>query len=334
MMVRVTEFRCAPLLPLLICLLSAPRLFATESLRIATFNVAWLADAPLSAARLQQCQREARLYPELSRRPTQVCRSGVFRLPAAYAELARQVARLDADIIAFQEVQSERALAQILADGHYHAPGSWQWWVNPLPLDARQRVAIAVRTARLAALQLQPLPELGAPLWREQRGGLLARLTLASGRSLHLLVVHLKSGCREGHLGRSRACRQLAKQGAILARIIDHEQLAGAPLVILGDFNRDFAHEQGLWSLLDNRQPQPAQLQRLTQGFSLPKGCYPTRYGSAPIDHIVLSGPLVGHAEHLQAHPVGAATTAAGVKANGGHFLSDHCPLSVVLRWP
>ena len=320
---------------MLLWLLLPPWGHASETLRIATFNIAWLADEPLSAAMISQCRAEARAYPDMAHRPTPACRSGLFRSAAAYSELARQVARLDADIIAFQEVQSARALAAILADGRYQQPGSWQWWVNPLPVNARQRVALAVRSSRLGTLQLHALPELGRPLWREQRGGLLARLTLASGRILHLLVVHLKSGCRDGELDSTMACRQLAAQGRILARIIDQEQESGAPLVILGDFNRDFANEQALWSQLDNQQPRGARLQRLTQGFQQPDGCYLARYGADPIDHILLSGPLLDHAVpgSLGTSPLSPDTDRATAKARGA-LLSDHCPLRVDLRWP
>ena len=318
----------------ILCLLQ-PLSATAERLRIATFNVAWLADEPLSHEMLQHCRVEARAYPELSLRPTPACRSGIFRPPAAYAELAQQIAKLDADIIAFQEVQSARALAWVLADGRYQRPGTWQWWVNPLPNQARQRVAIAVRSARLGALQLQPLPELGQPLWREKRGGLLARLTLASGQPLHLLVVHLKSGCRNGKLDSTQACRQLAAQGQLLARIVDQEQQAGAPLVVLGDFNRDFAQEQELWALLDNQQPPGAHLQRLTQGFSLPTGCYPRRYGSDPIDHIVLSGPLIGHAGPLRALPfVSPVSATRRLQPGAPGYPSDHCPLLVDVDLP
>ena len=318
---------------LLVWLALLPWGVASETLRIVTFNVAWLADEPLSEGMMRQCRAEARAYPEMAHRPTPACRSGLFRPAAAYSELARQVAMLKADIIAFQEVQSARALAAILADGRYQPPGTWQWWVNPLPANARQRVAIAVRRSRLGTLQLHSLPELGRPLWREQRGGLLARLTLASGRSLHLLVVHLKSGCRDGALDSTLACRQLAAQGRILARIIDLEQDSAAPLVILGDFNRDFANEQALWSLLDDQQPRGAKLQRLTQGFQQPGGCYLPRYGTDPIDHILLSGPLLDHAVpgSLNAQPL--RPEMATLRARP-YLLSDHCPLRVDLHWP
>ena len=167
----------------------AQSVFATE-LRLATFNVAWLANKPLpSMSMVNLCQREARRYPELSRRPTPACRTGVFRGAGAYGLLARQVAALQADMIAFQEIEGSEALGRILADGHYQRVGEWRWWVNPLPVHARQRVAIAVRADKVAQMEITALPELGLPLSREARGGLLARWTLPSGETLWVLVV-------------------------------------------------------------------------------------------------------------------------------------------------
>ena len=321
----------------------AQPVFATE-LRLATFNIAWLANEPLpSMSMVKVCQEEARRYPELMRRPTPACRTGVFRSAGAYRLLARQVAALQADMIAFQEIEGSEALGRLLADGHYQRVGEWRWWVNPLPVHARQRVAIAVRADKVARMEITTLPELGHPLSREARGGLLARWTLPSGETLWVLVVHLKSGCRGGSLDKPAACQALMAQGAWLGAYIDSWQRAGVPLIILGDFNRDLDGEQRceagscpegrLWPLLDNQRPA-VPLQRLTAGFLLPSGCYPPRHGPAPIDHILLSGPLVGKAVSgsLRAHPF-ILPDGRGVYAKAPAYLSDHCPLSLRLRW-
>ena len=318
----------------------AQSVFATE-LRLATFNVAWLANKPLpSMSMVNLCQQEARRYPELSRRPTPACRTGVFRGAGAYGLLARQVAALQADMIAFQEIEGSEALGRILADGHYQRVGEWRWWVNPLPVHARQRVAIAVRADKVAQMEITALPELGLPLSREARGGLLARWTLPSGETLWVLVVHLKSGCRGGVLDKPAACKALTAQGQWLGAYLDKWQQVGAPLIILGDFNRDLDGEAqacaaghcpvgSLWPALDRHG-----LRRTTAGFRLPSGCYPPRYGPAPIDHILLSGPLVGKAVSgaLRAHPF-LLPDGRGVYARAPAYLSDHCPLSLRLRW-
>lgn len=329
------------ILALFVTLWSMAQPVSATELRLATFNIAWLANEPLpSMQAVKACQAEARVYPELERRPTPACRRGVFRTAGAYALLARHIAALNADLIAFQEVEGDEALRRILADGRYQHAGEWLWWVNPMPEHGVQRVAIAIRRQWVNQVLITSLPELGKPLWRESRGGLLARWTLPSGAQIAVLVVHLKSGCRGGVLDKPAACKALTAQGQWLGAYLDKWQQVGAPLIILGDFNRDLDGEAqacavgrcpvgSLWPALARHG-----LRRVTAGFHLPSGCYPPRYGPAPIDHILLSGSLIGKvvSGSLRAHPF-LLPDGRGVYAEAPAYLSDHCPLSLRLRW-
>mgnify|MGYP000334798356 CR=1 FL=1 len=94
-----------PLLLLALLLLAWPGVAGGATLRIATFNIAWLANEPLSnMTAVAACQREASRYPALDSRPSPRCRQGVFRTAGAYRLLARSVAALHADVLAGQYV--------------------------------------------------------------------------------------------------------------------------------------------------------------------------------------------------------------------------------------
>jgi endonuclease/exonuclease/phosphatase family metal-dependent hydrolase len=366
---------CLPLLLLvwsvllLGLLLAWPGVAGCATLRIATFNIAWLANEPLpDMAAVAACQGEASRYPALDSRPTPRCRQGVFRTAGAYRLLARSVAALHADVLAVQEVEGDAALAQVLgvtSTWHPRLPtvsatdvvapiqesGDWWWVTNPLPRHGKQRVALAVRRSVVRSIQAISVPELGAPLHREARGGLLVQLTPINGEPFQVLVLHLKSGCRGVGLTDTTdpACQQLAAQGKILASLLRQWRAQKVPMILLGDFNRAFDEEPkgvacpsldqpcvSLWARLTSQLPANAEPELLTRGFRQPWGCYSSRYGRAPIDHILLTGGLRGHAlpESLTAEPFLDPTHPGQLQAYAYRFLSDHCPLRVDLTWP
>jgi endonuclease/exonuclease/phosphatase family metal-dependent hydrolase len=152
---------------------------------------------------------------------------------------------------------------------------------------------------------------------------------------MHLLSVHLKSGCSTASLDApSKACAQLAKQAAPLEAWIDAQSRAGRRFAVLGDFNRDLLKDQGtarsasgqlthLWSELDDADPPESDLVNAAEGERF-RNCAPGQGFHGYIDFIVMSRTLAarqiaGSFERLTYSAIDARRTR----------LSDHCPVAV-----
>lgn len=287
----------ASLLVLLATLLTPAQ--ATE-LKLATWNIAWLTarDAELPRDRAQ-------------------------RRPADLDLLAGYARRLEADILALQEVDGPEAAARVIDPRAYA-------FFFPAE-DDLQRAGFAVRRGLrvtqhpdLEALDLNPRARFSL-----RRG---TDITVESGgQRLRLLSVHLKGGCAAGPLGwPDYDCEQLARQSEVLARWVADRQAEGVAFALLGDFNRAIAGPgDDLWRRLTAGAP----LLRATEGTSNPCWAGP-RGGRGFIDHILLGGPARGWAVpdslRVMVYSEGRGPDARG--ENWRDRLSDHCPVSLRLR--
>lgn len=219
--------------------------------------------------------------------------------------------RLDADVIAFEEVDGVAAAARVFDPARYT--------LLTINEDVVQRVGLAVRrgifvrrNADIAALDVEPR----APF--RLRDGLDATLEFPGGASLRVLVVHLKTGCHTDRLGESRRpqCALLAAQIPVLAAWVRARAVEGVPFAVMGDFNRNMDQPEAMAEALQAAGP----LLRVTQGQSDP--CW----GGDPfIDHIFLGGPARGW---MVAGSVRVLTYRSEEEADRRR-LSDHCPVSV-----
>ncbi|WP_431269868.1 endonuclease/exonuclease/phosphatase family protein [Dankookia sp. P2] len=285
------------LLLLLALALAAPA-HAAE-LKLASWNLAWLT---------------LRAYgdPELPR--------GLpVRNPGDLELLARYAKRLDADVVALQEVDGPEAAARVFDPGVYA-------FFFPAERDI-QRAGFAVRRS-LAATQNPDLEALDLhprARFSLRRG---TDITLQAGsQQLRLLSIHLDAGCRDAALATpGRDCEQLSRQAGILAGWAAERQREGIPFAILGDFNRALAGgEDDFLRILAPAGP----LRRATEGFSDP--CWAgTRRPRRFIDHILLGGAA---AEWLVPDSLRVMVYAERDPA-WRERLSDHCPLSLRLRLP
>ncbi len=195
----------------------------------------------------------------------------VPRTRSDYAELARRIAALDADVVAFQEVENESAARLVFPAGEWDIAFSTRPSTGPGPRcydrpEARlshQGTGFAIRSE--LAWQRHPDLEDIAAGSRNYRWGTDVTVTL-DGHDLRLLSVHLASGCwgegEDRSSRRSRTCATLREQFAELGDWVEARRNDESAYVMLGDFNRRLAvpGDWG-WRAL---APRSARLQLLT----------------------------------------------------------------------
>lgn len=242
------------------------------------------------------------------------------RTDADYAQLKAHAEQIDADVVAFQEVESvaaaqrvfDPALYDIVMEMRPGTPGSRPPCYGKPGLHLnRQATGFAVkkqlridRHADLIGLQD------GDP---NLRSGVDITVSRPGTAPIRLLSVHLKSGCAGG--ATAAACEVLSRQARELAGWI--RARGGGPdrFAVMGDFNRRLAlPDDPVWAVLD-QPPGPADM-ALASGDTQP-ACDP-RYTSF-IDHIA----------------VDSRTAASGLVFSelvyAGERLSDHCVVMVQL---
>jgi endonuclease/exonuclease/phosphatase family metal-dependent hydrolase len=268
-------------------------------LKLATWNLAWLT---------------LRTYgdPDLPR--------GLpVRNPGDLDLLARYAKRLDADVVALQEVDGPEAAAKVFDPGTYA-------FFFPAEQDI-QRTGFAVRRS----LRATQNPDLEALDLRPKARFSLRRGTditvEAAGQSLRLLAVHLDAGCRDAPLATTgRDCESLSRQAVVLGAWVAERRREGTAFAILGDFNRAMAggEDEFLRPLAIG-----GPLRRATEGVSDP--CWAGARGPRRfIDHILLGGEAAGWMLPDSLRVMVYAERDPAWRER----LSDHCPLSLRLRLP
>ncbi|TLX22877.1 endonuclease/exonuclease/phosphatase family protein [Thermomonas fusca] len=243
------------------------------------------------------------------------------RSDADYAAMRAYAEALDADVIAFQEVESRAAAERVFDPARYtieieqrvgsgrkgECGGQPGLTINP------QRTGFAIRKG--VAFERQPDVtdlQLGSA---DLRSGVDLIVRPAKAAPIRLLSVHLKAGCNNGD--QREACPVLFQQVPVLERWIDQRAGESLRFAVLGDFNRRLAQPgDAVWADWDDASPANADLARASgdQGAR----CNP-RYRDF-IDYIVLdrraSGDLLQFEE----------------KTYAGAALSDHCAISAQLQ--
>ena len=249
------------------------------------------------------------------------------RTEADYVTLRGYVERLDADVIAFAEVENAKAAARVFTPDKYTVvmsarPGGVRHGfckrdASSGPTIRKQDLGFAIRNG-LRVQQHEEVKDiaLGNP---DLRWGVDISVD-RGGEPLRLLAVHLKSGCSAGDS--SGACPVFFDQVPVLHRWIMQREQDGSAFIVLGDFNRRLAlADDRVWKDLNADLPGQATLVNAGAGNGATcKQRYPDY-----IDHIVLGGSSVSRMQ-----PGSFAEFDYGVPEEQDP--SDHCPISVLVN--
>lgn len=235
------------------------------------------------------------------------------RSATAFARLGKYAQRLNADVIAVQEVASTAALARVFDPARYafHVTADASPQRTGFVYDKRLSVHVHPDYAALNTGNLRSGADIGVQ-W--------------NGKWVRLLSIHLKSGCFAQPLDHDDACIKLSAQVPKLEAWIDARAAEQTPFAVLGDFNRRLfaATDDPVWRALDDGQPTESELTAPTEGER--SRCWQGRHPQF-IDHIVLSRTL----NSFLLPGTFAQQVYDGSDARYRKQLSDHCPISVHL---
>jgi endonuclease/exonuclease/phosphatase family metal-dependent hydrolase len=297
-------------------------------LRIASWNIEYLLEPDTYGALAAACIPAMTSVGGALRRIPCTIVPRLDRGPADFAALRAYAARLDADVVALQEVDGPAAAGQVF-------PG-YEFCFSARPHV--QRNGFAIR--RGVPFRCEP-EYLDLSLGDTQRRGVVVTLFPGTPGELTLMNVHLKSGCPAGPLNdeTNKDCTTLSQQLPQLEGWIDAQAGAGRRFGVLGDFNRRVSLERGsarddqgrpvnLWAELDDGEPAGADLLDVSAGQRFRKCVANDPYDSY-VDLIVLGRALARDVVR------GSFTRVTYSLEDAERYkLSDHCPVGIDLRLP
>ncbi|MDQ3040455.1 MAG: endonuclease/exonuclease/phosphatase family protein [Pseudomonadota bacterium] len=187
------------------------------------------------------------------------------RTDADYAAMRDYVGALEADVIAFQEVESRAAAERVFDPLVYTVLIEQRVGTNRRG-ECGGRTGLTINAQRTGFAIRKDLPfdrqpdvtdvQVGNP---DLRSGVDVVVRPAAGKPLRLLSVHLKSGCSSG--GANDACPVLFQQVPVMERWIDSRAAEAIRFVVLGDFNRRLGMPgDAVWTDWDDASPPNSDL--------------------------------------------------------------------------
>lgn len=291
--------------------------------RIATWNIANL---------------HAETGQHLPGRPDAAARSD-----ADYARIARYIAGLEADIVAFQEVNGPPAARRVFPEDKWEIVVSDRYDEDLTTGRETDHIytGVAVRRDGAAAFiagqtyDALSVDHTEGGVTRPTRRGTEVLVELPNGEPLQIMSVHLKSGCHQGRLDAptAPACETLSRQRAPLEAWIDALTEEGTPFVIAGDWNRRIdihGAQDHLWGEIDDGDPAPLDLFRFPENMTSPCLFRTPDHRPRPIDFIVLDEQAARWVDVSSAAIVDFREEDKPARRQ----ISDHCPVTLDLFVP
>lgn len=248
--------------------------------------------------------------------------SRVTRKENDVAKLHSMINDSGADIIALQEVNSIDAVQQVVGAGYtiFLSDRARPAYSALQFDDQNQYTALAIRPSLL----MSDPTDLVLTKDRKLRFATYV-IVEYQNKPIHLLSVHLKSGCFTRYKEQSYACFTLKQQGQALNQWIKAREDKHESYLILGDFNHNLAYPNDwLWTELQaSLTNKPSLATSLTKSTCLIKGKNgKTKRYPWLIDHMISSKDL---------DLTDAKQTAFPKTWLQESTLSDHCPVTAQL---
>ena len=243
---------------------------------------------------------------------------------ADFDKLGTYFQSLNADVVAFQEVDDVNAIQRVAGDQYQILMSD-----RALPKNSNHQFKEVNQYTGFAVRKGVPLTDYADfPLETTSN----SKLRFASyivieteTKPIHMLSVHLKAGC-SGAYKSNRDCSRLKEQAQQLNKWIKQRERNNEYYAILGDFNHNLAYSRD-WMWKELTQYTDAQLAtRKTRAdckVRSNRNNHRTHQFRSVIDHIVVS-------ESLNADP--AKQQVFKTQDVLDYKLSDHCPVSTTIN--
>ncbi len=255
----------------------------------------------------------------------------IHRQQNDFKKIKQTLELLRPDILAFQEVDSVEVLTRILPDNQYTLHMSAR-----LPTEVSASGNHQRETKQSQQYTGFAIKE-GIEVTRQPD---LSRLSSSSGlrngtyvvidapEPIHLLNVHLKSGCFTDMERRKKACTTLRQQFTVLTEWINHQTEQQQHYMMIGDFNHRLSANDWFYTWKENRIHN-SNIDLLTEPLNA--SCYArskrggfVRYDEL-IDHAITDKALGMRIERFGS----INQYQIALKDIERFVISDHCPISV-----